>query len=449
MIVEALLNFLIAFSSIVMIAYMVRHFLFTYHALFGKPMQRTFERVAGVYQPKVTVLIPAHNEEMVIGNLLERMTELTYPKDKLEVIVIDDGSTDRTGEIADKFAKEYNFIKVIHRSNGGAGKPAALNEGLKFSNGEIILTFDADYYPQLDIIEKLVAPFIDPEVGAVQGRVVVANEDESVVSKVVTLERIGGYRIDQLARDDLALVPQYGGTVGGFRRKMLEEVGGWDANILAEDTDLTVRSILKGYQVRYVNDAECYEEAVTTWKAYWRQRYRWAKGHMQCAMRHLKAVWKAIHLSLYEKIELTLLLCIYFLPILTLFGWIVGVTAYMLHLKPILPIYVLILSAFTYSTVGSFAPFFEIGAAAYLDGRRRILWLLPALTFSFVLMAFCCTRAFIDLLIRRNRKHEWTHTVHNGNGYNGLNGINGHNGSRNGLHAFNGGRKRNGRRMRL
>jgi len=431
-----ILDIIIALLSFVMIAYMVRHFIFTYYALFGRPMQRSFRRILGVYRPKVTVLIPAHNEEMVIGGLLQRMTELTYPKDKLEVIVIDDSSTDETGEIADEFAKKYDFIKVVHRSNGGAGKPAALNAGIKFSTGEIILTFDADYYPQLDIIEKLVAPFVDPEVGAVQGRVIVANEDESLVSKIVTLERIGGYRVDQLARDDLVLVPQYGGTVGGFRRSMLDKAGGWDPNILAEDTDLTVRCILSGYQVRYVNDAECYEEAVTTWRAYWRQRYRWAKGHMQCAMKHLQGIWRSIHLSVYEKIELTLLLCIYFLPVLTLAGWLVGVAAYLSNWGSTLPVYVLLLSSFTYSTVGNFAPFFEVGSAVYLDDRRRLLWLLPALTVSFGIMAVCCTKALIDLLLTRDGNHDWTHTLHNGNGYNGHNGINGYNGykRRNGNH---------------
>ncbi len=424
-------NIPIILISSIMVAYMFRHLIFTYYALFGKPQQRAYSRVAGIYQPKVTVLIPAHNEEAVIGNILQRMTELTYPKDKLEVIVIDDGSVDKTGEIADEFAETYDYIKVIHRANGGLGKPAALNDGIKFSTGEIILTFDADYYPQLDIIEKLVAPFVDPEVGAVQGRVVVVNEEDSLVSKIVTLERIGGYRVDQLARDHLVLIPQYGGTVGGFRKELLDKVGGWDPAMLAEDTDLTVRSILNGYQVRYVNDAECYEEAVTTWKAYWRQRYRWAKGHMQCAFKHLKSVFKSRHLSPYEKIELTLLLCIYFMPILVLAGWIVGVLAYLYELKVTTP-YILLLTTITYSTVGSFAPFFEVGTAAYLDRRRRILWLLPFLTFAFFLMAFCCTKALIDLLLTRDGNHRWTHTLHNGNGYrNGyFNGNGSHNGGR-------------------
>ncbi|RLG93719.1 glycosyltransferase family 2 protein [Candidatus Bathyarchaeota archaeon] len=415
-----------------MIAYMIRHLIFTYQALFAKPKQflSSHRRIAGIYTPKVSILIPAHNEQYVIGKLLERMTELTYPKDKLEVIVIDDGSTDATGEIADSYAEKYSYIKVIHRPGGGEGKPTALNEGVKFATGEIILTFDADYYPQLDIVEKLVAPFVDPEVGAVQGRVTVLNEEESIVSKIVTLERIGGYRIDQQARDELILIPQYGGTVGGFRKEALEKVGGWDPTMLTEDTDLTIKLILHGYQIRYVNEAESYEEAVTSWRAYWNQRYRWAKGHMQCAIKHLKNVFKAEHLSLYEKIELTLLLCIYFMPVMVLVAWIIGVGAYLSHetvffTTNLCRYYFFVLSVFTYSTIGNFAPFFEVGSGAYMDERKRLLWLLPALSFAFFIMVFCCTKALIDLILTKNKMHRWTHTIHNGNGYNHINGKNG------------------------
>jgi len=417
-----------------MIAYMIRHFAFTYQALFIKPQQfvKSFRRIPGVYTPTVTILIPARNEEFVIGKILERMTELTYPKDKLEVIVIDDGSTDATGKIADSYAEKYDFIRVIHRPRGGDGKPTALNEGLKFSNGEIILTFDADYYPQLDIVEKLVAPFVDPEVGAVQGRVTVLNEDESLVSKIVTLERIGGYRIDQQARDEMTLIPQYGGTVGGFRREALERVGGWDSSMLTEDTDLTIRLILHGYQIRYVNDAEAYEEAVTTWRAYWKQRYRWAKGHMQCALKHLRSILGAKHLSFYEKAELSLLLCVYFMPIIVLAAWLVGVGAYVTREAQFLATtgkyYFLVLSVFTYSAVGNFAPFFEVGSGAYLDNRKHLLWILPLLSLSFAIMTFCCTKAAIDLLLIRDNNYVWIRTLHRGNSHNNLNGKNGKNG---------------------
>lgn len=202
----------------VMLAYLVRHLIFTLTALYyrRRPPHHAYHSMT--YQPTVSVLIPARNEGSVIGRLLQRMTELTYPKERLEVIVIDDGSTDKTGEIAEAFAREHEYIRVIRRGvrEGGNGKSEALNEGLKHATGEILYCFDADYYPQQDILEKLTAHFVDPKVGAVQGRVTVLNEPDTLVTRLVTLERIGGYRVDQLARDDLRLVPQFGGTAGGF-----------------------------------------------------------------------------------------------------------------------------------------------------------------------------------------------------------------------------------------
>ena len=209
----------------------------------------------------------------MIGRILRRMTELTYPREKLQVIVIDDGSEDKTGAIAGLFADQYDFIGVIHRSpyEGGQGKASTLNAGLKHAKGEIILCFDADYYPQVNIVEKLVAPFRDPKVAAVQGRILVINEPENFLTRLIALERVGGYRVGQQAREELGLIPLFGGTAGGFRRKVIEELGGFDENMLAEDTDLTFRIFLAGYRLQYVNWAESYEEVVRGLRSYWHQ----------------------------------------------------------------------------------------------------------------------------------------------------------------------------------
>ena len=171
------------------------------------------------------------------------MTELTYPKQKFKVIVINDASSDKTGDKAENFVKTHSFIKVIHRDPncGGKGKPEVMNYGLKQASGEIIYCFDADYYPQRNIIEKLTKHFEDPKVGAVQGRVTVLNEPNTLVTRLVALERTGGYRVDQTARDELELISQFGGTVGGFRKTLLDKLGGWDPEMLTEDTDLTFK----------------------------------------------------------------------------------------------------------------------------------------------------------------------------------------------------------------
>ena len=410
--------------TVLMIAYLGRHYIFTLTVLKNSRKREKFvtkEKLALAYQPSVTILIPARDEERVIGRILQRITELTYPKDKMQIIVIDDASADNTGKIAEEYSKLHNYIQIIHRSKeeGGKGKAAALNAGVMHANGEIIFCFDADYYPQKDILEKLTKEFVDPKVGAVQGRVIVLNEPQNMVTRLVALERIGGYRVDQKARDNLGLITQFGGTVGGFRHSLIECLGGWNESILAEDTDLTFRVYLAGYRISYVYDAECYEEAVENWHAYWKQRYRWAKGHMQCAFKHLFKVLKSNNLTLKEKIDGLLLLNVYFMPILVLLSYIVGVPLLFAYHPQWVSICWAFIPISLYSFVGNFAPFFEVGIGAYLDGRTRAQWLIPLLIFTFLYNIAICTKALTDLIMSKiigKNGNNWAKTLHSGNG---------------------------------
>lgn len=400
--------------------YFVRHYVFTFTVL--RAARHRGKRVVNsnrAFEPTVAILIPARNEARVIGRLLQRSTELAYPREKLQVIVIDDASSDSTGEIADRYASRFPFIKVIHRTEGGGGKSIAMNVGFKNSTGDIVLCVDADYYPQRGMVSRLVSFFSDPVVGAVQGRVVVLNESQNTVTRLVALERIGGYRVDQQAREDLLLTPQFGGTVGGFRRDLLGSLGGWDESMLAEDTDLTFRVRLSGFRVRYAGDVESYEEAVDNWRAYSRQRYRWARGHMQCAFKHSWKVLTSRNLTISEKIDGFLLLNVYFMPIVVLLSFLLGISLVFLGSSSLVGALWLFLPFSLYSFVGNFAPFFEVGIGAYLDGRTRIQWLLPLLFFTFFYNTFICTKALFDLLVSKVlRKNHlvWAKTSHRGSG---------------------------------
>jgi cellulose synthase/poly-beta-1,6-N-acetylglucosamine synthase-like glycosyltransferase len=420
LIIEAL-EVVFLFITALMMAYLIRHYIFTLTVLRRAKKAKVNVIVDEKYEPTVSILIPARNEEKVIGRLLQRIAELTYPHDKLQVIVIDDASSDSTGRIADEYSSKYAFIEVLHRENGngGKGKAPAMNAGFKRATGEIVLCFDADYYPQKDIVEKLAKEFADPNVGAVQGRVVVLNEPQNIVTRLVALERIGGYRVDQEARDDLGLIAQFGGTVGGFRRSVLAGLHGWDESILAEDTDLTFRVYLAGYKVRYVIDAECYEEAVDDWKAYRQQRYRWARGHMQCCFKHSLKVLKSKKLRVKEKIDGLLLLNVYFMPLVVLLSFIIGIPLIFIESSKLVGALWFSVPISLYSFVGNFAPFFEVGIGAYLDGRTRTQWLIPLLIFTFFYNIPICAKAFLDLLvstIKRKKHNTWVKTPHLGNG---------------------------------
>ncbi|MFB3889131.1 MAG: glycosyltransferase family 2 protein [Candidatus Bathyarchaeia archaeon] len=417
-----MLEAVFALLSSLMLVYLVRHYVFTFTVLRRARTNQPAPAQARVeYEPSVSILIPARDEEKVIGRLLIRMTELTYPRDKLQVVVVDDASSDGTARLVDEFSERFGFIQVLRRCKveGGKGKTSAMNAGFRLCRGEITLCFDADYYPQRNIVEKLVAPFADLDVGAVQGRVVVLNEPQNMVTRLVALERIGGYRVDQEARDGLGLISQFGGTVGGFRRELLARLGGWDESILAEDTDLTFRVSLAGYRIRYVGDAECYEEAVDSWRAYWTQRYRWARGHMQCCFRHSLSVLRSRKLRVREKVDGLLLLNVYFMPLIVLLSLVVGVPLILLSPSAFAGLLWFSVPISFYSFVGNFAPFFEVGVGAHLDGRRRTQWLIPLLIFTFFYNIPICSKAFLDLVaarVRGKNHNHWAKTAHLGNG---------------------------------
>jgi cellulose synthase/poly-beta-1,6-N-acetylglucosamine synthase-like glycosyltransferase len=420
MIIEILQAFFVAVISLT-IVYLIRHYIFTLTVLRqAKNSQPHDIKQQTDYEPTVSLLIPARNEEKVIGKLLQRIIEFTYPKDRLQVIVVNDASADNTGKIADHYAKICPFIEVVHRDKkiGGKGKPSALNAGVTYATGEILLFLDADYSPLRDFVEVLVAGFVDPKVGAVQGRPVVGNEPQNIKTRIITLERIGGFRIDQEARNVLGLMPQFGGTVGGFRGNLLRSLGGFDEKMLTEDTDITVQIYLKGYEIRYVPNSECYEEAVTSWKAYWQQRHRWAFGHMQVCFKHGLSVIKSKKLTVKQKLDCLLLLHVYFMPVFTLFSCLVGIPLILLGASQIVNTLWFFIPISLYSFVGNFAPFFEVGIGAYLDGRSRIQWLCPLLIFLFFFNMLICTKAFFDLIgekvLRKNQS--WAKTMHVGTG---------------------------------
>ena len=342
-----------------------------------------------------------HREEKVAAGILDRFVEMDYPKDnsRYEVTAINDGSTDATPSIGEKYASKFSFIKAVHRvGNGGNGKPEALNVGLKLASNEIILIFDADYLPPRDCIDRLVAPFIDVEVGGVMGRVVPVNSPESFVSRIMDIERAGGYQISQQARYNLNLIPQFGGTVGGFRRSVLKAVGGFDPTKLAEDTDLTYKLYLRGWKVAYVNAAECYEEAVSSWEMREKQLTRWAIGHDQCLFEYFVKTLKSPVLTFWQKIDGILLLGAYTTPLLVFIGWLVGIFAYLTGAPWWSSLFPAILFAFAYNSIGNFAVFAEVGGSLFLDQRKRSIWLLPLMFLDLLANVWVCSSAFLKAM---------------------------------------------------
>jgi len=402
-----LLANVVSIALIVIISlYIVRHIRFFGNRMF-KEQKNCQQDLAGAFRPSVSILIPMHNEAKVATGLLERLVEMDYPKDDslYEVIAINDGSIDATKSIIDEYASKFSFIKAIHRvEKGGNGKSEALNVGLKMASNDIILIFDADYLPPRDCLERLVAPFADIEVGGVMGRVVPVNSGESFVSRIIDIERAGGYQISQQARHNLNLIPQFGGTVGGFRRNVLKAVGGFDEYMLTEDTDLTYKLYLNGWRIAYVNAAECYEEAVWSWETREKQLTRWAVGHDQCFFKYFFSTLRSPFLSFWQKIDGVLLLGVYVTPILMLLGWLMGIFTYLTGGPWWSYLFPAIFFIFAYNTIGNFAVFGEVGGSLFLDRRKRSILLLPLMFLDVLGNVWVCSKAFFKAIILSVRR---------------------------------------------
>jgi cellulose synthase/poly-beta-1,6-N-acetylglucosamine synthase-like glycosyltransferase len=394
--------------------YAIRHYLFTLSRLFGT-QRHPYASVVSSNWPRVTVLVAAHNEEAVIAGCLENLMRVDYPPDRMVVMPMNDRSTDRTRELIDEMVQRHpGRIHPFHRSSGKPGKAAALKDAMALVDTDFIVVFDADYLPSRGLIRRLMAPFIDPEVGAVMGRVVPNNVGANLLTRLLDLERSGGYQVDQQARMNLGLVPQYGGTVGGIRVSALNAVGGWHDDVLAEDTDLTYRLLLGGWRTAYSNRSECYEEVPQSWAVRVRQIKRWAKGHNQAAARHgWNLLWRG-HLSRVERLDGLLLLGVYLMSPLLLLGWLLSVLLYFTVALNMSAPAVLLLAFMSQSALGNFAAFFEIGAAAHLDRSRQRVRLVAFNWLGFVVSSVAITRAVLEQAVLDKlpgRNFQWDKTV--------------------------------------
>jgi cellulose synthase/poly-beta-1,6-N-acetylglucosamine synthase-like glycosyltransferase len=378
---------------LVICVYTARHYWFTLNRLFGFQRHPYIDTDTADWPP-VTILVAAHNEEKVVANILGALMTVKYPEDRMLVIPVNDRSTDRTREIIDEFVVKFpGRIQPFHRTEGKGGKAAALKDAMELVQTEVILIFDADYIPGAGLIKQLVAPFFDPEVGGVMGRVVPMNCGANLLTRLLDLERSGGYQVDQQARMNLRLVPQHGGTVAGVRLSALREIGGWNDNSLTEDTDLTYRLLLYGWKTAYQNRSECYEEVPETWPVRIKQIMRWAKGHNQAMVTYsLRLLLGRHRATLRERIDGTLLLGVYAMAPITMLGWALGLGVFYQGVAPLHGI--LALFAITaYASVGNMAAFFEIAAAVRLDSNRQRISLLPFLMLGFAVSIFAVSRA--------------------------------------------------------
>lgn len=393
--------------NLAFLTFFLRHVAFASAAVRWAPKDLYGEAEVDLeYRPNVTVVVACHDEALVAESLVRGLKALHYPRSRLEVILVDDGSTDGTGELLERLTAGERHIRVLRRLPGsGGGKSGALNDAAAVARGEIVVTFDADHIPRRNVVERLVRHFQDPRVAAVQGRCIVRNSVQSRLARSIAIDYFSGYLVNEYGRQALFELPAYGGANCAVRADTLRQLGGWNADSVTEDTDLTLRVLLLGQRVRYDITAVDTEEGATTLGRFTKQRYRWARGHQQVWRDYRGLVLRSPHLSGLERLETMLFLLVYHVPVLCTVTLLMTALR-VLGVGPQVSVFELLpLAALLFA-----GPFCEL-AVGLIVGRapRRSAWSIAWMTPIFFVFMLVCTKAWVDGLV--GRRYSWVKTA--------------------------------------
>ncbi len=396
--------------QVVFVTFFARHLAFAISALHTAPRDLEGPIVDTGFRPAVAVIVACRNEQQVIRKLVASLLALDYPPALLQLIVVNDGSTDRTGEILTSLAAEHSHLTALHRNGDeGGGKSGALNAALTMVEADIVIVFDGDHQPRPDVVRRHVRHFEDPTIAAVQGRCQISNPDDSLISRLVAIDYLAGYLVNEYGRQSIYRLPAYGGANCAVRTTSLRQLGGWNVGSVTEDTDLTIRLTLTGQRVRYDVTAVDEEEGVVTLGRFWRQRYRWARGHQQVWRDYRGAVWRSPIFSRIEKIEMTMFLLVFHVPVLSGLGLLVLA----LWSSGAAPAGQDPVNLFLLWTLLLLGPLLELSAGLLLARADRreapiLLFFLPLFLVSVAL----CSKAWFDGI--RGSGYTWGKTVRAG-----------------------------------
>ena len=354
--------------------------------------------------PFVSIVVPVKNEERVVARLLDALAKLDYPLGKKEVIVVNDASADRTGEICHGYSLRHPEVRVVERAFSTT-KAGALNFGVKHARGEIIATFDGDSVPEPDAVLKAVAYFADPCVAAVQGRICSINAGQNMLTRFLSCEAAVQYEVYLGGKDALDLYVGLAGTCQFIRKEALDAVGGWNENSLGEDTDLSVRFIERGNIIRYASEVRTFEESPFGFRSLFVQRARWYRGNIEVGLRFGRLMRRPSVRRFDAE--------------MTLFGTFIILLCWLNYLAPfwafsVPPTLVATVIA-QFTCVYTLLVFSLVGVALACLARpfrlRNVLW-LPFIYAYWAFQSFIVMYALFEILLRR--KPVWRKTEHSG-----------------------------------
>jgi cellulose synthase/poly-beta-1,6-N-acetylglucosamine synthase-like glycosyltransferase len=332
--IKDLLAFLYALSSLLLIPYSFNCFYLMFKA------RKHREKQAGslMNHPKVTVQLPVYNERYVVTRLIKAVSALQYPKDRLQILVLDD-STDDTTQLAEREVERLRGegvdIQLVHRSNREGFKAGALQNALRYTTGKYVVVFDADFVPRADFLEKTI-PHLeeDPSLGFVQTRWGHLNREYSKFTEAFALGMDVHFMVDQAGRSEGSLLMNFNGSGGVLRTEAIRDSGGWNSDTLTEDLDLSYRIQMKGWKALYLKDIVVPGEVPVNMPSFKSQQARWACGSIQCARKLLGDVWRSNLFSFLQKLQATMHMTYYIIHPLMVILLIVTVPMLALNAFP-------------------------------------------------------------------------------------------------------------------
>ncbi len=359
--------------------------------------------------PIVTVQLPVYNELYVVNRAIDAVCSLDYPKEKMEIQVLDDSTDETTSIIAqrviEKSAQGFD-ITHVRRGNRQGFKAGALKYGLSKAKGSFVAIFDADFIPRKDFLKRTLPYFSQPQVGLVQTRWEHINSEYSLLTRAQAIALDGHFVIEQQVRNKAGFFINFNGTAGIWRRTCIEDAGNWEADTLAEDLDLSYRAQLKGWQFVFMKEYTSPAELPADVNGLRSQQFRWTKGAIEASKKLLPRVWKS-ELPLRVKIHSTIHLCASMVyPFVLLIGILQVPVVFIKHTGRFDTAF-LLMSGFIFAFFGSFMFYLYSQKDVYKDWRRRI-YLFPVFMAGSMGLSVNNTKAVIEGLI--NKKSEFVRT---------------------------------------
>ena len=357
----------------------------------------------------VTIQLPLYNELYVVERLIDAVCAIDYPKDKLEIQVLDD-STDETVEVAAKIVEEKKKlgfdISYIHRDNRKGYKAGALKEGLAVAKGMYIAIFDADFIPRKNFLKKTLSFFNDNNVGMVQTRWEHLNSNYSILTKAQALALDGHFVIEQTVRNKAGFFINFNGTGGVWKKECIEDAGNWHSDTLTEDLDLSYRAQLNGWKFVFLKDFTSPAELPSEINALKAQQFRWTKGAIETAKKILPLVWKS-KIPLRVKLQSTFHLSNNLVFPFILLAAILNVPLIFVKNSGSHEVYFALMSVFVLAFISTFLFYLYSQKDVRSDWRKKIV-MFPLFMAGSMGLAVNNSRAVFEGLM--NRKSEFIRT---------------------------------------